>query len=235
MAGFESVLAAMGAVPKGAKSNVIDSETGKSESFQENPFGRVLRNVVKFQQQEQVREEKRIKRTMDQASMYQTLRESGYTPKRAYDAVQKNYLPEPEPEQETLKEKRVESEIETSQAKTDYYRSRIPLNEGVAQKKIELITAQIDKLKQKAVADPGQEQKANKQIEKLNAEIELINARKNALANKKSTNQNELNDILDKKTTGKEEMVPVLNPQGKPFRIPRSKLAAALKAGWKKR
>jgi hypothetical protein len=230
MAEFERVLAAMGAVPAGTRPKTISA--GQEPSYDQTGSLTNLLGVLKTMQ---IEKDDRIKKKQEavakKADMYKTLREAGYDPKSAYEAVIKGNFPT-EAGEETLKEQQGKVDIEKTVVQTDYYKSKIPLGIKEAEEKIKLIDAQIAKIDKEtaSVDNPLEKEKKQKQIDKLNAQIELINSRVG-----QQDQGNILDEALGAGNIKQEEMIPVFDPQGKPFKIPKSRLAEALKAGWKKR
>lgn len=74
-------------------------------------------------------EEKKQKKLKDRADTYKTLREAGYEPKAAYDALASGKLPTTPPGETTAEKKdkaglaKTEADTEASKAKAEYYRN----------------------------------------------------------------------------------------------------------------
>lgn len=88
-----------------------------SPTESQSGFGRMVQTLSVMLESQRKAEEQRQEKMKKQADMYKTLRESGYDPKSAYDAVQKNQLPGPG--SEMLKEEKAKSEIAKTQADTE--------------------------------------------------------------------------------------------------------------------
>jgi hypothetical protein len=227
------ILMALGAVPKGMQPKTIlaGDENQEPGYYQTDPLSNLVRTLKKKQLDIEDATKKKQEAAAKKFDMYKTLREAGYDSKSAHEAVMKGLFPE-EAGGETLKEQQGKVGIEKTEIQTEYYKSKIPLGIKEAEEKIKLIDAQIAKIDREvaSVDNPLEKEKKQKQIDKLNAQIELINSR---------VGQQDQGNILDEALgTGnikQEEMIPVSDPQGKPFKIPKSRLAEALKAGWKKR
>jgi len=87
----------------------------------ENTFSRAIKKLQKFQDQMREQEQKRLDDIKRKSDMYGTLRDSGYTPKQAFEAVEKQQFPEEQPGLST-KEKKTEAETDLYKAKAKYYR-----------------------------------------------------------------------------------------------------------------
>jgi tRNA splicing endonuclease len=233
MAEAERILAALGAVPKGAapKTILAGDENQEPGYYQTDPLSNLVRTLKKRQLEIDDALKKKQEATQKKTDMYKTLREAGYDPKSAYEAVIKGEFPL-EAGGESLKEQQGKAGLEKTVAQTEYYKSKVPLGIKEAEEKIKLIDAQIAKIDKEttSIDNPLEKEKKQKQIDKLNAQIELINSRVG-----QQDQGNILDEALGTDNIKQEEMIPVFDPQGKPFKIPKSRLAEALKAGWKKR
>lgn len=93
-----------GYTPKGGPRKTINME-GKPEYRDTSPMGTVARGLMLYMQSQQKEMERKQKEDKRKADMYQTLRDAGYDPKSAFDAVEQGGMPAG-PGGETLKEKR---------------------------------------------------------------------------------------------------------------------------------
>jgi hypothetical protein len=207
-----------------------------------------IMSVLKGQKLQQ---DETIKKQQDQmkhrADMYKTLREAGYDPKSAYESVMKNQLAGPGGEDAALikdpKEK-ILAKIARGESLTtgeqDIYDNVIKkkavdsggnmLDQAIADNK----AASTEKTKQTTT----QLEMQNKILEKVSSGKTLTVGEQKIYDDViKKVNNNSGSDLSGMIDTsrGSGQMVKVIAPDGTKGSIPQSKLAAALKAGYKKR
>ena len=209
-----------GAVMAGSKPKTIladDSGGGSAPGFFDtSQGGNMLRALEEYQVRTQMQAEKEMKKVSNRADMYKTLRDSGYEPRSAYDAVLNNEFPK-EPGGKSGKEDKDEAVVGKLKAQTE--------REEATTKKIEKQTSVITRsgsdLKKKimdkvAAGDdltPGEQKVYDEVIRKYG---------------QKST-------IPSKKKDEAAEYVPMIDPTGKKKLVPKQNVEKAKARGWKLR
>lgn len=240
MAEFERVLAALGAVPAGSAQKVVlpgtDQEPGYNAT---DPFSSLVRTIKNNQAQIDADIKKRQEEEKHKADMYKTLREAGYDPKSAYEAVLKGKLTPPGPEDTPLKQSLRDKIL-------DKIAKGIALDPGEQKVYDETIKHKQDEdLLGNALGDnpPAETESQKKMREKILDKI----ARNQPLTpgeqkiydevikKRQAQNTAPVDELGDAVEGGQEEMVPMIAPDGRKGKMPKSKVAAALKAGYKKR
>lgn len=210
-------------------------------------------------------QEGKQKKMKSDTDMYQTLREAGYSPQKAFDAVQSGKFPQ-SPGGDTLKEQKAGLYKERVQAQTEDIKSRTEArtkNRSALQGKI------IEKIINGAELSPGEQKIYDDLLKRKSGEGELdevlsgpkINATREQIMKDMSEGkeltpgaQKIYNEVIKKtgKTGGLEEtlqgknkqsagnagtqeMVAVVAPDGRRGMIPKIKLQSALKAGYRLR
>jgi hypothetical protein len=207
---------------------------GEAGFFQTDKLSTMLRGLEAFQRKEQEKEEKRQKEMTRQVDMYKTLREAGYDPDKAYEAVMKGVsLPKPEAEDRTIPKTQREKIL-------DKIARGVSLTEGEQQVYDETI-----KHKEKETEDTSLKETINQS--KLHARIEQKIADgitltpgeqkiwEEVIKKSPGKNNNSAQELEDELKSKQDEMVPVYDPLGRKMKVPKSRLTDALKAGWKKR
>lgn len=142
MAYNEDTLLKMGFVPKGARPRTVDpygnpiTESG-SQNIARN-LGNILNSVYGAIEMRQKQEQQKMEKLKKQADMYKVLRDSGYDPKSAYQAIQKNQIPGGVPtgqdkyareeEKENADLEKTKAETVLAKSKADYWQSGGPGN-----------------------------------------------------------------------------------------------------------
>lgn len=241
MAEYERILAALGAVPAGARPKTIlaGDENQEPGYYQTDPLSNIARTLKARKLEIDAELKKKQEATQKKADMYKTLREAGYDPKSAYEAVVKGNLPVPGPEDNSLPKKSSREKILDKIAKgetlstgeqqvydetikhkeeggsLDEAISGVSSGETPTQKKMrEQI---LDKIARGTPLTPGEQKIYDEVIKKKQASPAA---------------QENLDTVINSQ---KDEMVAVISPTGVKGSVPKSKLAAALKAGYKKR
>jgi hypothetical protein len=234
---FERVLAGLGAVPAGARPKTIlaGDENQEAGYYQTDPLSNLVRALKARKLDIEDKAKKQMEASQKKADMYKTLREAGYEPAAAYEAIQKNKFPEiPGGEdvgKKTSREK-ILAKISKGETLTDgeqqLYDETIKhkpqedlLGDAIAGNETENQTKMrdqiLDKIARGTPLSSG-EQKIYDEVIKKRAPAAV---------------KNDLGAVLDNNL--EDEMVPVVSPAGIKGSVPKSKLAAALKAGYKKR
>lgn len=221
--GFVDSLLAQGYTPVGTKPKRIlpaaEGGDGEPGYYETDPASRLMRVLTTQIKQQQLAQQKKQKTLKDQTDMYQTLRDAGYDPKQAHEAVIKNSFPQEEGGQ-TEKEKTKEVERKATEQRTEYYKKK--MLEGPQ-------TTVRDRILKK-IAD-GEELTAGEQkvyddtIKKSSSGLDdLVSGDTGTSMPKPAT---------PAPASTKKDMVRVRHPDGRTGTIPRSQLAAALKQGFK--
>ena len=246
-----------GYVPGGTTPKTVIEEGGKPGYYQTDPLSNALRSFAGFQQKQQ-EENERIQKQMDKKiDMYKTLRDSGYDPQRAYDAVHKLKFPG-EPGGETSKDleaKKTKAEITKIEAETDY----IPIkNAPKLQNKILQKMANGEDLTngEQRIYDETIKKKKDNDLESTlsgkDKETHIATREKilGKIANGEALTPGEqqlYDDIFAKtsdlskvtkkteKTNNATEYIPMLKPDGTPTRVHKDDVVKALKKGYKRR
>ncbi len=91
---FTDIFEKMGYVPQGARPKHVDS-SGQVIPDPGDFSERLLKGIMEYKQKVQVEEKKRQELFKNQSDQYKTLRESGYSPEKAFKAVSGQKLTEP--------------------------------------------------------------------------------------------------------------------------------------------
>lgn len=110
-----------GLVPQGYQKKSFDPITQQSYVESDSGLGRAAQVIQRILVQRQQVMKDRREKLEKQFDMYKVLRDAGYDPKSAHEAVQKNQMPAA-PGGESLEEQEKKATIEEKQAKADYYR-----------------------------------------------------------------------------------------------------------------
>jgi hypothetical protein len=239
MAEYERILATLGAVPAGTKPKTIlaGDENQEPGYYQTDPLSNLVRTLKKRKLDIEDKLKKEQEATQKKIDMYKTLRESGYDPKSAYDAVKKNQFPELPGTDEVGKKtsrERILAKIAKGETLTtgeqQVYDDTIKhketdenlLDETIADKTTETETANqkkmreqiLDKIARGTPLTPGEQKIYDEVIKKSQPKV-----------------QEDLSTVIK----DQEEMIAVIAPDGSKGSVPKSKLARALAAGYKKR
>lgn len=122
MANYEDDLLRAGFVPSGVRPKTIQPD-GSAQWENNSRLGRAAKILQTMIYQEQVKSQQRAERMKYQSDMYKSLRDAGYDPKTAYDAVQKNQMPSAAPAYGGLEEEGKIADIEYKRARTEQIRS----------------------------------------------------------------------------------------------------------------
>uniref|UniRef100_A0A6M3IVG9 Uncharacterized protein n=1 Tax=viral metagenome TaxID=1070528 RepID=A0A6M3IVG9_9ZZZZ len=107
--GYVEELMKQGYVPEGQTPKTILPEGGDPGNYDTGPMANVARALEKMRFKFQQDQETKIKKIEKKSDMYKTLREAGYEPKRAFDAVSKLEFPTEMPgETPAEKEKKID-------------------------------------------------------------------------------------------------------------------------------
>lgn len=243
MPGLDALLLSKGYTLPGQDANVITEPGGDPQIGGDiSPLGRVLRLVQAHAQQDRVDEQQRQQKLQEQASTYRTLREAGYSPSKAHDAVMNGLLPKDAPgdtaaDIKTAQEKlKTDAEITKSKAestKLDAETGKIKADTAIVGEKKNTIESKIlNKLAGGQELNAGEQKIYDDVIKKKNngGLAELLSQMDNA--DPSGTVEQPAGTT---KTTIGDPKVPVVSPDGKLGYVPQSKLEAAIKKGYKKR
>lgn len=244
MAEFERIMAAMGAVPAGARPKQVIEDGGEPGYYSTDPLSQLTRIIKANQLQIQDKLQKQQEASKKQADMYKTLREAGYDPKSAYEAVINNKLTPPGAEADTSlgdnkknQREKILDKIAKGQTLTtgeqQVYDDTIK-RKPAASSGEDLLDDAINgsdktetpnqkNMREKILAKLGKGEALTPGEQKIYDEV----IKKGSGA----SGEDALSDLLP----GQGEMVKVIDPAGIPGSIPKSKLSAALKRGYKTR
>lgn len=207
-----------GAVMAGAtpKTILADGSGPGSEPgyYDTSPLGNLLRRVEQMQAESKIKQQEQQKKINNRIDTYKTLRDAGYDPKKAYEAVIANDFPS-EPGGETSQEKKDQATIDYTKKKTDILptSTKSKLHSDIQQK-----VANGETL------TPGEQRIYDEVIRKYGNKSDLsevVNSNKEKAGTAKKT------------TPGK--MVPMINPAGQKKLVPAENVERAKAAGWKTR
>lgn len=234
MAEAERILAALGAVPAGAIPKTILAGDANQEPgyYQTDPLSNLVRTLATQKLTIQDKLKKKQEAAQKKADMYKTLREAGYEPKAAYEAVTKATLTEPGKEDFSLK-KTVKERIMDKIAKGE---DLLPGEQTIYNDVIKKKGNGLDELDTEIPGESPTQKKTREDIlDKIARGTPLQPGEQKiydeVIKKKSVTPAQDLNSIVN----NNEEMVPVVSPAGIKGSIPKSKLAVALKAGYKQR
>jgi len=216
-----------GTVLPGMTPNVIEDGVLHGPDYQTDRLSTLSRALEKHQTQQRAVEQEQLKREEKRMDMYKTLRDSGYDPGKAYEAVMKMEFPRA-PGGETVKEKEV------------------------AVKKMKAMrTSGIEKAKGEGIeADTNRKKLVNRILQKVADDVSLKSGEQKVYDEylRKYGNRSDVSDIesaVKKKTevpsktvqgnlntTGWVKMV---NDKGKKVSVHPDDVQKVLKKGWKLR
>lgn len=204
-----------GAVMAGATPQTIlaDGTSGGTEPgyYDTSPLGNLLRQVETMQAETRIKEEAKQKKQKHRVDMYKTLRDAGYDPKKAYDAVIAGDFPT-EPGGITEAQEKTKAEAGLARKKTEIY----PTNtKSLLHAKIQEKVANGDEL------TSGEQRLYDEVIRKYGQKSDLgaiLDAKKKEAAPAKAAG-----------------MVPMITPAGVKKLVPAANVARAKAAGWKER
>lgn len=111
-----------GYVPQGAEPLTITEPGGApQQNIQTDRLSNLLRALKQDEQDKQMRFQEQQKKMQNQTDMYTKLREAGYDPKSAYEAIQKNEMPSAPGEGATkgaLEQQKAQADIDYKKAST---------------------------------------------------------------------------------------------------------------------
>jgi len=241
MADFERILAAMGAVPSGTRPKTIlaGDENQEPGYYATDPLSNIVRVLKKRQLDIEATQKKQQEAAQKKADMYKTLRDAGYEPKKAYEAVAKNQFPEPGKEDFSLKksprdiilDKMSKGQVLTEGEQKVYDETIQHKEEDVANPtQVKMRDQILGKISRGEALTKGEQKIYDETIKKGAAKSGGQDNLDAILSNKNTTSAPDAS-VSDLSMRGK-DMVPVISPDGTPGWIPIKKLAAALKAGY---
>lgn len=248
MSGYDTALLEQGYVPRGvAPKTSID---GGAPGYQNTGvMATIARALQLFQQQQQQVLQQKQKKMKDKIDMFNTLRDSGYDPQAAFDAVEKMELPKSIPGK-SLETRKTEADIT--------YKENLSKNKGAVIANIlnkivageDLSTGEEDIYKD-VIARQSDLSDVLNQTGKNDVET-LKNTIQQKIANgeKLTSGQQKLYDDVIKKRESSdlftvsptdlgeeavEEYVRMIRPDGKPTKVHKEDVEKALKKGYKRR
>jgi hypothetical protein len=247
------ILAAMGAVPAGVQPKTVAEEGGEPGNYDISTLGRVIRVLNQQKLKVEAETQKKMETVKKKMDMYKTLRDSGYDAKSAYESVIKNEMKAPGDNEDFSSIKSPTERIlnkmskgialssgeqkvydETIKHKQPAVKNQELLDESL-KAKTDLTKAQAAKIKLNKT--PNQQRMNEKILEKIANGTDLTPGEQKIYdevikKQAKSGSGDALSDILT--PDNNEEKVKVQHPDGRVGTILKSKLPAALAAGFKK-
>ena len=191
--------------------NLNQYQAGPGRFTNQGGGGGIVDLLAGMMQAKQIKEEKAMKKQKNQADMYKTLRDSGYEPKKAYEAVMSGKLPD-EAGGDTVKEKIGAANVNRINAQTEKIKTK-PAN-SVRQQIVDKVAAGED-------LTPGEQKVYDEVIRKYGQKSDLSSVLQNKA------------DKIDQ--TNPDDYVPMIDPSGKNKRVPKANVEKAKARGWKLR
>lgn len=241
-----SALLEQGYVPKGVEPKV--SIDGGTPGYQNTGvMATMARALQLFQQQHQQVLQEKQKKMKNKLDMFNTLRDSGYDPQAAFDAVEKMELPKGLPGK-SLEQRKTEADI--------------TYKEGLSNNKSAVIARILNKIIAGEDLSTGEEDIYKDVIAKQSDLSEVLDQTgKNDVETLKNTIQQKIangekltpgqqklyDDVIKKRESSdlfsasstdvepEEEYVKMLKPDGKPIEVHKEDVEKALKKGYKRR
>ena len=173
--------------------------------------GGIMDLMAGLMQRQKIQEEEKLKKQKNKADMYKTLRDAGYEPKKAFEAVQAGQFPE-EFGGETSKEKVANANIDRLKAQT----KKLTTQPSAA------LRARItEKVANGEDLTPGEQKVYDEVIRKYGQ-------------------KSDLSSVLERKAnkidqTQQTEYVPMFDSQGNKKKVPKANVEKAKSKGWKLR
>lgn len=181
----EQLLAALGAVPKGMTPKTIlnGSEPGY---YQTGHLENLFRAIDKFKFDQEQEQQKRMLDMQNKATLYKTLRESGYSPSAATKAVNEQSSRFQPDQADKPSESERKLKLESDKIRADIYKQNVTAKlakekEAREARKMELESKLLDKKSERESA------KLDSDIQKNQAEIDLRKSQSDLLKTKKDT------------------------------------------------
>jgi hypothetical protein len=246
--GIAEYLMDQGYVPAGIKPKTILEGQQTAGYYNTDFMANLARILEKRKADVEAEQKKQQEEFQKKVDIYKTLRTAGYTPVKAHEAAVNGDLPVPSEEdtRTDVSEGHVKGKILAKMAKG------MPLTSGEQDiydqsiKKVSLtttsnaaLTATIrEKLANGEDLTPGEQKVYDETIKHAQQEdplSQIIKAQNEKIAVKPVASAPVADKSADPVAAAETTMVPVMSPDGKLGKIPRSKLQAALKAGYKLR
>lgn len=214
--GLTETLVKAGYTLPGQDPNIITEEGGTPHiGATGDKLTTISRSLAASQAKQKKEEEDNRKKMEDQMSMYQTLRDAGYTPGKAHAAVLKGEMPDDLPGP-TGKEKKAGLEAEKTEAEIGKIKAE---TEVVGEKKNTVEAQILNKIARGEDLLPGEQKIYDDVIKKKNP---------SGLAALLGEDGGSDTPVIE------DDMVPVISPEGKRGKVKRSKLEKAIESGFKK-
>ena len=213
----------IGATPK---TILADGTGGGSEPgyYDTSKLGNLLRTIEEIQVKEQMKQEKALKQKQDQSDMYKTLRDSGYTPQKAYESVVAGNFPDM-PGGQTAEEEKAAMSIKKTQAETNKIEAETDKVKKETTKlgvtSADLRSRIMNKVSSGETLTAGEQKVYDEVIRKYGQKADL-----ESVLNNKVNNTNNVN---------KADYVPMVNPAGQNKLVPKGNVEKAKAKGWKLR
>ena len=211
MAWYDSLIE-QGAVPAGTTPKQINPRTGVAEHGPTNTVAMMLKSLNDVMVQQQEQQAKRQEAMKKQVDMYNTLRDQGYDPKSASEAVRSSKFPTTEPGV-PLKDQKTQAEIDALRGGKDTSYDRVKARI-------------LNKMSNDEALTAGEQRVYDEVIKKDTGLAGLLGGLESDGGG---------GGASPTPAPAPAAMVPVIAPDGRKGTIPASKLQAALKRGYKRR
>ena len=186
--------------------------------------GGIVDLLAGIMQKKKIDDEAKMKKQKASADMYKTLRDSGYEPKKAYEAVMAGTLPDA-PGGVTTNEQKATATVSKLQAQTDREKAT---TENISKKTSMLGTSAANlreritnKVANNETLTTGEQKVYDEVIKKYGAKSDIETVIKNKV------------NKIDQ--TNKGDYVPMVNPAGQNKLVPKANVSKAQAKGWKTR
>lgn len=215
-----------GSVMAGRKPRTVTESGDIVDNYDTSTMGSINRAMQAYIVEAQIKKEKQQKKVKDQSDMYKTLRDAGYEPKKAYEAVMKGEFPDEASTGESkvdLETVKIKAQTEQVQAQTEKIKKT---TEVITRPSAKLREEIIQKIANDEALTVGEQKIYDEVIRKYGEKSDL----ETVLRGKK-----EAADVAAAGTSGKDEFVPMLDPLGRKKLVPKGNVDKAQKKGWKLR
>lgn len=253
--GIFDTLFNQGWVPGGAQPKAVVTEGGEPGYFPTDQLSTAVREFKKIQAEEAAKEEVAMKKMEKKSDMYQTLRDQGYEPKRAYEAVKNMKFPEELPTQdskEDLDQNKKRADIAKTIAETEVIPSKnAPKLQAKIIQKIangENLTNGEQKIYDETIKRKGDDLSGiltdkdkedhittKERILKKVADGDPLTPGELQLYNDVFVKPSELESIGKQTETTGTDYIPMVRPDGQLTKVHKDDVLKALKKGYKRR
>lgn len=225
--GIGEMLLQSGYVPAGQVPNRVQVQGN-------DPLSRLSAALDTYQAKYKADELAKQQAITRQLDMYKTLRDSGYTPSDAYDAIKKNKLPAAAGGQ-PLAEQKTQAEIDNIKASTELKVATADkvTKAGLADNQKTLISSILNKIAEDQPLTPGEQKVYDEVIRKYGNKSALEEALGGGSGSAASAAAGQAPAANTDTTI--QDYVPMTDPQGNKKKVHKEDVAKALSVGWTKR